>query len=76
MTTAAPSICQACSRLGPNEDGTGLACAAFPTMIPEDITEGQYDHRNPYPGDNGVLFDLDPAEEPMLALFEQSVSAV
>lgn len=42
----------------------GNFCTAFPFPpgIPQEIIDGEYDHRNPYPGDNGVRFEPLPGE--------------
>jgi hypothetical protein len=32
-------------------------CAAFPSGIPAAILIDGYDHRKPYPGDHGILFE-------------------
>lgn len=34
----------------------GKTCAAFPRAIPQQIFVGGFDHRKPYPGDNGIRF--------------------
>jgi hypothetical protein len=36
-------------------------CRAFPDGIPEAIMTGKFDHKNMYPGNNGVRFE--PTEE-------------
>jgi hypothetical protein len=45
-----------------------LTCAAFPDRIPQAILDGSHDHREAFPGDNGIRFEeWDPAstdEEP------------
>ena len=48
--------CWACVRLW----GMGLACRAFPDGIPTVISNGEHDHHEPYPGDNGIRFEPVP----------------
>ena len=38
-------------------------CAAFPKGIPDEILLGDFDHQNPYPGDNGIRFEPIKEEE-------------
>ena len=45
--------CQKCKHL--NKDG--ISCDAFPDVIPQDILASVFDHRKPWPGDNGILFE-------------------
>jgi len=47
-------ICFKCARF--NWDGLGLVCEAFPDGIPDVIAHGENNHRQPYPGDNGLHF--------------------
>jgi hypothetical protein len=51
-----PSICDSCVL----RKDDGLTCDAFPEGIPLEINgAGLVDHREPYPGDNGIRFRLD-----------------
>ena len=39
-----------------------LTCDAFPDGVPSVIQLNRHDHRSPYPGDNGILFEPDGSE--------------
>jgi len=34
----------------------GVGCKAYPLNIPKEITDNQFDHKNPYPGDHGIQY--------------------
>jgi hypothetical protein len=55
------TLCQFCARF--NNDWAAPKCAAFPKRIPPEVLFAEVDHREPYPGDGGVTFLLDPAKE-------------
>ena len=51
-------ICSRCTHL---RDGHLKTCDAFPEgKIPREIWEAKNDHTTPYPGDHGILFNLNP----------------
>lgn len=62
MTSYAIPICASCTRYTGYDDTHPRAyCAAFPAGIPLAMYADGFDHRNPYPGDNGILYDPDPS---------------
>ena len=44
--------CNNCAHLIP----VTITCDAFPNGIPKEIHINKFDHKNPYPGDNGIRF--------------------
>ncbi|HEU4322851.1 MAG TPA: hypothetical protein VFS21_06840 [Roseiflexaceae bacterium] len=44
----------------PTKLGFHFSCVAFPDEVPDAIYDGEFDHREPFPGDNGIRFELAP----------------
>ncbi|GAB4514035.1 MAG: hypothetical protein Kow0047_25760 [Anaerolineae bacterium] len=56
MTTGPAPICLYCTHYRGE-----LRCDAFPTGIPDAIIFSEHDHRKPFPGDQGIVFE--PVDE-------------
>mgnify|MGYP001575305508 CR=1 FL=1 len=52
-------ICLDCKHL--RESKVGILCDAFPDGIPKPIILTEVEHRQPYPGDQGIQYE--PKEE-------------
>lgn len=61
---AFPPICYNCKRRKPKPGVSAFFCEAFPGGIPEAIVNNEADHRKPFEGDGGILFDPIDAGRP------------
>lgn len=60
--------CANCKRLRYN-----LGCGAFRGPIPDAILDGEHDHREPFPGDRGLLYaPLARGERPSLGWSDEN----
>ena len=57
-----PPICMKCAHLGEIVSGRRV-CTAFADGIPMEIFLSEADHRVPFPGDGGVVFEPRDPEE-------------
>ncbi|ARA94172.1 MAG: hypothetical protein D6685_14500 [Bacteroidetes bacterium] len=72
MTYEIQSQCLACAHL--NREAEQPTCAAFEEGIPAEIWTNRHDHHQPYPGDNGIRFELMPLEQAEPSRTKASVS--
>ncbi len=68
-----PILCLSCRRRQFDDDCAPgpKVCEAFPNGIPKSILWNEVDHREPVPGDHGLMFVLNPDETDMFGAWEQ-----
>jgi hypothetical protein len=81
MASGRPNLCLSCFWLDRTStqqsilsEGETPNCRAFPEGIPSDIWYGGYDHRELYPGDEGVTYVLQEGHETTLKAYEDFLS--
>ena len=62
MAHPVQSMCLACQHLDREKENKHV-CSAFEEGIPEEIWTNRHDHHDPYPGDNGIRFEIVPLGE-------------
>lgn len=65
------SMCLACRHLDREKENMHV-CDAFEEGIPDEIWTNRHDHHDPYPGDNGIRFEIMPITEIQPARQRQS----
>lgn len=75
MTIGQLPICDSCRRvdLDRKEPMQAPPCEAFPDGIPDEIYFEGFDHRQPFEGDRGLRYELEPGEEQWLAAYEETI---
>jgi len=57
-------MCVDCARRLETTAEGEFTCQAYPVGIPDEIFDGEWDHRVPQPGDGGLQFVLRDGSEP------------
>jgi hypothetical protein len=64
MATGTPRACDSCIHIREVQSPLSRGmCDAYPEGIPSQIWRGALDHATPLPGDNGIVWELDPEYE-------------